>query len=314
MPIDGGLDGWLVIDKPPGLTSNRVVGIVRRATGAKAGHAGTLDPLATGVLPVALGAATKTVRFAMSGRKCYRFAVRWGVARSTDDGEGEIVGLSAMRPARAAIEAVLPRFTGSILQTPPAYSAIKFGGRRAYALARAGVAFELGARTVEIDWLRLTGMPDPDHAEFEASVGKGTYIRTLVRDLARALGTFGHVVSLRRTAVGPFTEMQAISLETVALCRHSNKTREHLLPIETVLDDIPAVSLAAADAVRLRWGQFVTPCDADRRALVGRLESGSVVAAWRDRDLIALARIENGGLRPMRVFNCGRGRADVDYS
>ncbi len=214
MPVDRALHGWLVIDKPLGLTSHSVVGQVRRRTGAKAGHAGTLDPLATGVLPVALGEATKTVAYAMNGRKGYRFRIRWGIARSTDDGEGEIVGESSSRPGMAEIEAMLPRFTGVVAQLPPVYSAIKVGGRRAYALARAAAPPTLAPRPVDIAELRLIAMPDRDHAEFEAVVGKGTYIRALARDLAAALGTCGHIVVLRRLAVGPFTEAQAISLDS----------------------------------------------------------------------------------------------------
>ena len=251
------LHGWLVIDKPAGITSARVVGAVKRATGAKVGHAGTLDPLATGVLPLALGEATKTAQFATAGRKRYRFRVRWGVATDTDDREGEVLAESAARPDAAAIAAALPRFTGTILQRPPAYSAIKVAGRRAYALARAGEAPELAARPVEIAELRLLGMPDPDHADFEAAVGEGTYIRSLARDLAAALGTLGHIVELRRLAVGRFTEAQAISLEQAVALGHSLAASEHLLPIETALDDIPALAVTAAEAARLRHGQRV---------------------------------------------------------
>ncbi len=193
MAADLRLNGWLVVDKPRRLTSNRAVEQVRRATGAKAGHAGTLDPLATGVLPIALGEATKTVAYAMNGRKRYRFRIRWGVARDTDDSEGEIVGESDVRPDRDMIEAVLPRFTGTILQRPPSYSAIKIAGRRAYALARADRAPVLDLRPVEIVSLRLTATPDRDHADCEAVVGKGNYSRALARDLGTALGTSGHI-------------------------------------------------------------------------------------------------------------------------
>ncbi len=303
MPVEPGWHGWLVIDKPLGLSSHRAVEIVRRATGAKAGHAGTLDPLATGVLPIALGEATKTVRFAMADRKCYRFSIRWGVTRATDDGEGAITGETAARPSRVAIEAVLPRFIGTILQSPPAYSAIKIGGRRAYALARAAAPPELAARPVAVAALRLLGMPDRDHADFDAVVGKGTYIRALARDLAASLGTLGHVARLRRLSVGSFTEAQAIPLETVAVWRHIGDACGHLLPIETVLDGIPALALAAAEAARLRCGQCVTPCDPDGRAYLARMDCGTLVGAWHDHALVALARIENGGLRPLRVIN-----------
>ena len=304
MPTDRGLHGWLVVDKPRGLTSNRVVECIRRSTGAKAGHAGTLDPQATGVLPVALGEATKTMSYAMRGRKCYRFSIRWGIARATDDSEGEIVGESGLRPGRAAIEAILPRFIGTIEQVPPAYSAIKVGGRRAYALARAGIPQPLRARPVEIESLRLIAAPDRDHAELEAVVGKGTYIRGLARDLAFELGTVGYVAALRRLSVGPFTEAQAISLESVADLRDIVPACGGLLPIETALDGLPALALAAADAVRLRSGQRVAPGDFGGGAQFGGLEAGTVVSAWHNHALIALAMIEDGGLRPLRVINC----------
>lgn len=304
MPTDRGLHGWVVIDKPQGLTSNRIVEHVRRATGAKAGHAGTLDPLATGVLPIALGEATKTTAYAMRGRKCYRFSLRWGVARATDDGEGEIVGESDVRPGRAAIEAVLPRFVGAITQAPPIYSAIKVAGRRAYALARADALPSLPGRLVEIAKLRLIAAPDRDNAEFEAVVGKGTYIRALARDLASELGTLAHVAALRRLSVGRFTEAQAISLKSLADLRHSMPACRGLLPIETALDGIPVLALAAADAARLRYGQRVTPDGSDWQTQFGRLEAGTVVSAWHDHALIALAMIEDDCLRPLRIINC----------
>lgn len=304
MPSDHGLHGWLVIDKPQGLTSNRVVEQVRRSTGAKAGHAGTLDPLATGVLPIALGEATKTASYAMRGSKSYRFRVRWGIARTTDDCEGEIVGESDARPNRAQIEATLPRFIGTIAQTPPVYSAIKIDGRRAYALARAAKPPSLQARPVEIADLRLISEPDCDQAEFEAVVGKGTYVRALARDLAIELGTVGHVTALRRLSVGPFTEAQAISLESLVDLPHIPPALVGLLPIETALDGIPALALAAVEANRLRCGQRVMPSEFRERSQVGWFEAGTVVSAWHDNALVALAMIEDGGLRPLRVINC----------
>ena len=309
-------DGWLVIDKPAGMTSNRAVTIVRRATGAKkAGHAGTLDPLATGVLPVALGEATKTVGFAMAGGKQYRFRVRWGLATATDDAEGAVTGETAARPSEAAIAAMLPRFTGRLWQTPPCYSAIKVAGRRAYRLARAAIAPELAPRPVEIVELRLVATPDPDHADFEALVGKGTYIRALARDLAVALGTLGHVVELRRLAVGRFTLAQAISLDFVDGQGHIPKACEYLLPIETPLDDIPALALTEPEAARLRHGQRVTPFDPAARAHLDRLGDGIVVGARLGTALVALARIEAGALKPLRVINPRKDPTpDVDYS
>ncbi|HEY1797087.1 MAG TPA: tRNA pseudouridine(55) synthase TruB [Stellaceae bacterium] len=297
------MNGWLVIDKPEGITSNRAVMIVRRATGAKTGHAGTLDPFATGVLPIALGEATKTVRFASEGRKRYRFTVRWGIATDTEDREGSVVAETPARPARDEIVAVLPRFVGTIQQRPPAYSALKVEGRRAYALARAGKPPELAARPVEIATLDLVALPDPDHAEFAAEVGSGTYIRALARDLAEALGAHGHVTALRRTHVGRFTEAHAISLDSLALLGDSPPASEHLLPLEFVLDDIPALVLSADEVARLRHGQQVTPCDPHERAQLDRLDEGTIVGVRHDQLLIAVARIEKGCLRPVRVIN-----------
>jgi tRNA pseudouridine55 synthase len=303
MTAEGALNGWLVIDKPPGLTSNRAVTLVRRATGTKAGHAGTLDPLATGVLPIALGEATKTVAFAMAGRKTYRFRIRWGEARTTDDAEGEIAATSPLRPSREAIEAMLPRFTGTVQQVPPAYSALKVEGRRAYRLARADSPPQLPARPVEIAALKLVGLADADHADFTAVVGKGTYIRALGRDLAAALGTFGHVAALRRVAVGGFTETQAISLDCLAEHRHSLAASGLLFPLETVLADIPALALTADEAARMRHGQAVVPDDTGQRARLDGLDDGTVVGALEGPVLVALARVDKGWLRPVRVIN-----------
>jgi tRNA pseudouridine55 synthase len=297
------LNGWVVLDKPTGMSSARAVAIVRRSTGAKIGHAGTLDPLASGVLPLALGEATKTTLYAMAGEKRYRFRIAWGVARATDDCEGDITAESPVRPDAAAIGAMLPRFTGTILQVPPAYSAISIGGRRAYAIARAGGAPSLTARPVDIAMFALVGCPDDGHADFEAVVGKGTYIRALARDLALALGTVGHVARLRRLSVGRFTEAQAISLDSIAGLRHDLAASGHLLPIETVLDDIPALALTAEEASRLRHGQAVTPCDPGERVRLGLLADGLIVSARHGLLVVALARIANGGLRPVRIIN-----------
>ncbi|HVC57598.1 MAG TPA: tRNA pseudouridine(55) synthase TruB [Stellaceae bacterium] len=297
------LHGWLVIDKPFGLTSARVVAAVKRSTGVKVGHAGTLDPLATGVLPLALGEATKTVRFLAAGRKRYRFRIRWGEARDTDDRQGAVTAESAARPDAAAITAALPRFTGTILQLPPVYSALKVGGQRAYALARAGRPPELAARPVEIGELRLIALVDRDQADFEAVVGGGTYVRALARDLAAVLGTLGHIAELRRLAVGRFEEAQAISLDCAVALGHSLAASEHLLPIETALDDIPAFAVTAVEAARLRHGQRVTPSDGHERARLDEIGDGTIVGARHDRLLVAVARIEDGGLRPVRIIN-----------
>jgi tRNA pseudouridine55 synthase len=298
------IHGWVILDKPLGLSSSQAVGAVRRITGAaKAGHGGTLDPLATGVLPIALGEATKTVAWAMAGRKTYRFTLRWGEARDTDDGEGAVTGTSAVRPDAMAIAAALPGFTGTILQAPPAYSAIKLGGQRAYKLARAGVEVELAPRPVEIAALRLVGQPDPDHAAFEMETGKGAYVRALGRDLAAALGTLAYVSALRRLAVGPFTLERAISLDNLAALDHSAAAFGHLLPIETALDDIPALALTEAEAHRLRHGQSVVPLLAADRARIDQLGTGAMVRATTGQTLVALAEIVAGGLRPVRVIN-----------
>ena len=303
MIADGNPHGWLVVDKPLGRSSCRVVEMIRRFTGNKAGHAGTLDPLATGVLPVALGEATKTIAYAMNGRKHYRFRIRWGVARTTDDREGMITGECASRPTRAEIEETLPHFTGTILQSPPPYSAIKVGGRRAYMLARTATTPPLKPRQVEVVALRLIAVPDRDHADCEAVVGKGTYVRSLARDLGTALGTFGHVAELRRLSVGPFSEIQANSLDSIFEHRHSLKASGYLLPIETALDDIPALTLTAGEAARMRHGQRVTPDDSSVRTRLERLDEGTIVSAWHNQAVVALARIENGGLRPARIIN-----------
>lgn len=303
MTSNGGLNGWLVVDKPLGLTSNRVVEVVRRRTGEKVGHAGTLDPLATGVLPIAIGEATKTTAYAMTGRKRYRFRIRWGIARATDDCEGEVTGESPARPSRESIEAILPTFTGTILQRPPGYSAIKIKGRRAYELARTGEPPTPRERPVEIAELRLTAIPDRDHADCEALVGKGTYIRALARDLGAGLGTFAHIAELRRLSVGRFTEGQAIALDLLAEHRHIAKDCGFLLPIETGLDDIPAVVLNGAEAARLRSGQRVTPGEPGALARLDPLQERAVVGAWHNQALVALARVEDGRLRPIRVIN-----------
>ncbi len=275
--------GWLVLDKPVGVSSACAVAAVRRQFDAeKAGHGGTLDPLASGVLPIALGEATKTVAWTMACRKTYRFTVRWGEARETDDAEGAITAISDHRPSRDEISAALPDFIGEIRQRPPAYSALKVAGRRAY---------------------ELIGLPDPDHAEFEAEVGKGTYIRALGRDLALSLGTHGHISALRRTRVGPFHEAHAISLDKLPTLGHSPAPFEHLLPVETALDDIPALALTEAEAARLRCGQAVLPLRPSDRAFMLELGNGQRIRATCGTKLVALAEIADGALRAVRVLN-----------
>jgi tRNA pseudouridine55 synthase len=254
-------------------------------------------------LPIALGEATKTTAYAMTGRKLYRFRIRWGIARATDDCEGDITGECPTRPSHEAIEAILPTFTGTILQRPPAYSAIKINGRRAYKIARNGELPMPTIRPIDIAELRLTAIPDRDHADCEALVGKGTYIRALARDLGAGLGTLAHIVELRRLSVGRFTESQAIALDSIAERGHIAIDCGFLLPIETGLDDIPAFVLTGAEAARLRSGQRVTPGEPGAPARLDRLKDRAVVGAWHDQALVALARIEDGRLRPIRVIN-----------
>jgi tRNA pseudouridine55 synthase len=291
------VDGWVILDKPIGIGSTQAVGKVRRLFGAdKAGHGGTLDPLASGVLPIALGEATKTVPFVMDGRKEYRFTLRFGEARSTEDAEGEIVATSEVRPTEQQIRDILPRFTGDITQTPPAFSAVKIAGQRAYDLARAGMAVDLKPRQVRIDRLQLVARPEADHADFVVECGKGTYIRSLGRDLARALGTVGHLSALRRTVAGPFTEQAAISLSKLESLGHIPALLGVLAPVATALDDIPALALTEAQADRLRRGQPVLLSrDAPPAGVLLRAEAGS--------KLIALCRCDGAALRPVRVFN-----------
>jgi len=302
--------GWVIVDKPQGMTSTQVVGAVRRIFDAKkAGHAGTLDPMATGVLAVALGEATKTVSYAMDSEKTYRFTAHWGEARDSDDAEGKVTGTSDVRPTKESIEAVLPRFVGEIVQVPPIYSAIKVQGERAYDLAREGEAVELSPRTVEVYEARLLEVPDPDHAVFEMRCGKGTYVRAWVRDLALALGTVGHVSALRRTRVGGFSEEMAVPLVMEGGSMHIPAAFEHLRPISTALDGIPALAVTGPDAVRLRSGNPIL-IRANQFAKITEGQSGdddlqglTVFLQTSEGEPVALAEIALGELRPFRVFN-----------
>jgi tRNA pseudouridine55 synthase len=295
--------GWVVLDKPIGMTSTHAVAVVKRLFSAKrAGHAGTLDPLASGGLPIAIGEATKTVPFVMDGRKRYRFTVTWGEERDTDDTEGRVTRTSELRPTAEAINALLPQFTGLIEQIPPQYSAIKVQGERAYDLARDGEAVELKPRPIEIHQLILVEQTDSSHSVFEAECGKGTYVRALARDIGRILGCFGHISALRRTLVGPFVENDMIPLEQLeALCDRAASGEaslaDALLPVETALDDIPALAVTRADAARLHRGQAVLLRGRDAPNC-----SGTVYVTVAGR-LLALAEIDNGELIPKRVFN-----------
>jgi tRNA pseudouridine55 synthase len=297
------INGWLAIDKPFGMTSTAVVTRVRRLTGAaKVGHGGTLDPLASGILPIALGEATKTVAYVMDGAKTYRWQVTWGEARSTDDGEGSVVATSAHRPSLADIEAALPGFLGDIEQVPPAFSAVKVDGQRAYDLARAEQSVELRARIVRIDRFSVVETTD-DTATFEVGCGKGAYIRSLARDLAKVLGTVGYVSSLRRTSCGPFHELNAISLDMLEDFGHSAASANLVLPVETVLDDIPALALTEDEARRLQNGQSLSILRLAARNPHTTITAGATVRAMAEERLVALARIDGVELRPIRVLN-----------
>jgi tRNA pseudouridine55 synthase len=294
--------GWLIFDKPQGINSTRAVAQVKRLYDAeKAGHAGTLDPLATGVLPIALGEATKTVPFVVEGSKTYRFTVRFGIETNTDDAEGKEVANSNARPSRAEIEAILPHFTGEIDQVPPRFSALKVDGARAYDLARDEEEFELESRSVSIARLNLIAHPDREHCVLEAECGKGTYVRALARDLGRALGTLGHVAALRRTRVGPFGEEDAVSLAKLEdLAPDREALLDALEPVEIALRDIPALAISAADAARLRRGQPVLLRGRDAPIL-----AGTVYATTRGT-LVAVGEVSEGEFKPKRIFNLPR--------
>ena len=294
--------GWVVLDKPSGVTSTQAVSQVRWAFQAqKAGHAGTLDPLATGILPIALGEATKTVPYAVDGAKAYRFTVRWGVETDTDDAEGTAIKSSDTRPSADQIEALLPRFVGEIMQVPPCFSAIKIDGERAYDLARAGETVVLEARPVMIDALRLAAMPDAATAVFEAECGKGTYVRAIARDLGRMLGCYGHVIALRRTRVGGFSEDNCIGLAEVKAMAEAGGAGlgEVLKPVETALCAIPEINVSPNDAASLLRGQAVLIRGRDAPVM-----SGPAYAVSKGQ-IIALGEIEKGALHPTRVFNFG---------
>jgi tRNA pseudouridine55 synthase len=295
------VNGWVVLDKPVGVTSTHAVSRLKRIyNGKKAGHAGTLDPLASGILPVAFGEATKTVPFVQDGEKGYRFTVTWGAETDTDDSDGTVVATSDKRPARDEIEALLPRFIGTILQTPPAYSAIKIAGERAYDLARGGATVELRPREVTIDALEIVSS-DGDSTVFETRCGKGTYFRAIARDLGRALGCHGHVTALRRTRVGPFHEADAVplgALETPEVAAAS------LRRVEAGLSELTRILVDRSDATRLRRGQAMILRGADGRAGLCRL-LGRRRGRRRDRRRRAGA---GAGLQPA-LLSVTAGRA-----
>ncbi len=294
------ITGWLILDKPLGMTSTQALGKARWLLDAKkAGHAGTLDPLASGVLPLAFGEATKTISFMMDAGKTYEFTICWGVSTTTLDTEGEVIARSDKRPNKASILAILPSFTGNIEQIPPAFSAIKLDGKRAYDLARAGEQVVLKARTVRIDALTLLDQPDMDHARFEVYCGKGTYVRSLARDIAATLGTEAHVVRLRRTLVGPFDQSQAISLE--ALDNMDAQTRAHtvLAPLASALAGIPTLTISAEQAQDVRHGRKI---QLTQQQIKG-LEVPATIYAHHNDEPIAIGMVEDTHFKPSRVFN-----------
>ncbi|MGZ9085800.1 tRNA pseudouridine(55) synthase TruB [Methylocystis rosea] len=287
------VDGWLALDKPVGLTSTQAVSRLKRIYNAqKAGHAGTLDPLASGILPVAFGEATKTVPFVQDGEKAYRFTVHWGVETDTDDADGRGVRESAVRPERAAIEVLLPQFVGEILQTPPQFSAIKIAGERAYDIAREGELVDLKPRVVKIRSLTLIDA-SRDDATFVMECGKGAYVRAIARDLGRVLGCFGHVTALRRTRVGPFVEDDAYTLDEI---ENQNMAAEALLSVEAGLAELPCVVVDRDMAARLRRGGSVILRGRDAP------HEGIVYAACGGVP-VAFGEIVQGALAPARVFN-----------
>jgi tRNA pseudouridine55 synthase len=295
------IHGWLALDKPAGMTSTDAVGRVRRLTqAAKVGHGGTLDPLATGVLPLALGEATKTVAYVMDGRKRYRFTARWGEARSTDDADGEILRSSDLRPETAAIEAALADFVGVIEQIPPQFAAVKVEGERAYDLARRGEAVQLAARAVEVDRFVLVEQADPDHATFEVVCGRGTYVRALIRDLGEGLGCLGHVVALRRLQAGPFAVEDALSLAALEQLLADDALPQALLPVGAALGELPALALTEPQADRLRAGQTIRVAPG---LVVGEAGDDATVRATAAGQVVALARLQGAELSPVRVFN-----------
>ena len=299
------VNGWVCLDKPFELGSTDAVSKIRRLFNAqKAGHAGTLDPLASGILPIALGEATKTVPFMMEAEKVYRFSIHWGISTASVDREGEIIGRSDVRPSAEAVRAALPSFVGEIDQVPPQFSAIKVDGQRAYDLARDGVEFELASRKVMIHEAEVTDAPDADHVEITIRTGKGVYVRSLARDLAVMLGAEGHVSALRRERVGPFSTENAVTLDFLTDLVHRDAAFEGLLPVATALDDIPELAITEQDAFSLRQGRPIVLLPRQVETLLGRLRDGSrTVSAFQGQTLVALGQMRAGRLEPDRVFN-----------
>lgn len=301
------IHGWLLLDKPQGLTSNQALGRVKYLLQCKkAGHAGTLDPLATGCLPIAFGEATKTIPFVVDDEKRYRFTVTWGVETDTDDSEGRPVLTSVQRPSIDDIETVMPAFVGEIQQVPPRYSAIKIDGTRAYDLAREGEAVEIEARSVEVHELSMIES-DEDSATFDCLCGKGTYVRSIARDLGRQLGCLGHVSALRRVSVGGFEEQHLVTLEDLeAAAEHGDgSVRAYVHPVEIGLETLTRVDVQANDAMRLRRGQAILMRGQEIAI------AGSLYCVMSGGSLVALAEAEKGALHPRRVFDLSTAQSSA---
>lgn len=291
------ISGWVVLNKPYDFTSTQAVGKVRWLfAAAKAGHAGTLDPLATGILPIALGEATKAVPQVQDGTKIYRFSIVWGSATTTDDIEGEVIATSDVRPEREALEAVLPQFTGTIMQRPPIFSALKIDGERAYDLARAGEVVELAPRPVDIDAIELIEH-GTEKTVLEVTCGKGTYVRSLARDIAEVLGTRGHVGNLHRAAVGPFTDEDAVTIEELEAADEGPARDAMLGPVSAGLVDLPEIRLDAVQAAAVGHGNPVL--------LTGAGSPAQLDECWASfkGKVIATGHVEFGQFKPRRVFN-----------
>ena len=305
------VSGWIVLDKPMNLGSTQAVSRVRRAFNAqKAGHAGTLDPLATGILPIALGEATKTVPYLVEADKTYRFTIAWGATTASFDREGAVTATSDVRPSPEAAAEALKAFVGEIEQVPPAFSAIKVDGERSYDLARAGQAVELKSRLVRVHRAELLDAPDADHVALEIDCGKGVYVRAIARDLAAALGACGHVSSLRRTRVGPFSADLAVTLEFLERMCDTGRNLEVLLPVETALDDIPALAVTTEDAFRLSQGRPIVLLPRQVETLKARLAApdgtglaSRTVLAMHGGVAVSICEMRAGQLSPTRVFN-----------
>ena len=300
------INGWLVLDKPYGITSNEALGKIKRIfSPQKVGHAGTLDPRASGLLPVAFGEATKTVPFVMDGRKVYRFEVTWGAETNTDDTEGEVVATSDRRPDASDISAVLDDFVGTIMQVPPKFSAIKVAGERAYDLARDGEEVELEARPIDVHRLDLVDCPDENRAVFEAECGKGTYVRALARDLGRRLGTCGHVTELRRLLVGPFGEEDLVEFDELVDAAEELEEEtgvdalvsEFILPVRDAMEALVEVPVSLDDAAKIRKGMAVL-----LRGRDAPLNTEVAFASHADVP-VAIGSIDKGRFQPSRVFH-----------